>query len=408
MGAAAELGRPALDVHHADHLTVLFAKQSHGPQLLGFLHRHLLHGDVHGVEDLIVDDLLHPCQFLGGHGAEVGKVEVGDGGILIGTCLMHMVAQHLTQGSLQQVGSGVVAGNGHAVALVHLCGQHIAHLHNAAFQHAGVDVVALGGLFHVQHAQAALGAVQHAVVCSLTAHLSVEGGLIQHHQHAVLCFLVGGNGIGQGLFIAQCHNGALVGQSVVAGKDGGLGFQCAEQILAPAGDVLLQTLGAGALLLLLHLCVEAVLVDLQTLLGGDLLGQIQREAEGIVQLEGVHAAQQLLVCLLQTVDHVVQDVHAGIDGAGKVCFLGTDDLLDIGVMLAQLGVSGLAGLDDSLHQIHEEGVVDAQHPAVAGSAAQQTAQHIAAALVGGQDAVRHHKGAAADVVGCGNARPGSR
>ena len=145
--------------------------------------------------------------------------------------------------------------------------------------------------------------------------------------------------------------------------------------------------------------MEAVLVDLQTLLGGDLLGQIQREAEGIVQLEGVHAAQQLLVCLLQTVDHVVQDVHAGIDSAGKVCFLGADDLLDIGVMLAQLGVSGLAGLDDSLHQIHEEGVVDAQHPAVAGSAAQQTAQHIAAALVGGQDAVRHHKGAAADMVG---------
>ena len=399
MGAAAELGRPALDVHHADHLTVLFAKQSHCAQLLGFLHRHLLHGDVHGVEDLIIDDLLHPCQFLGGHGAEVGKVEVGDGGILIGTSLMHMVAQHLTQGSLQQVGSGVVAGNGHAVALVHLCGQHIAHLHNAAFQHAGVDVVALGGLFHVQHAQAALGTVQHAVVGSLTAHLGVEGGLIQHHQHTVLCFLVGGNGIGQGLFIAQRHNSALVGQGVVAGKDGGLGFQCAEQILAPAGDVLLQTLGAGALLLLLHLCVEAVLVDLQTLLGGDLLGQIQREAEGIVQLEGVHAAQQLLVCLLQTVDHVVQDVHAGIDGAGKVCFLGADDLLDIGVMLAQLGVSGLAGLDDSLHQIHEEGVVDAQHPAVAGSAAQQTAQHIAAALVGGQDAVRHHKGAAADMVG---------
>ena len=262
-----------------------------------------------------------------------------------------------------------------------------------------MDVVALGGLFHVQHAQAALGTIQYAVVGSLTAHFCVEGGLIQHHQHAVLCLLVGGNGIGQGLFITQRHNSALVGQGVVTGKDGGLSLQCAEQILAPAGDVLLQTLSAGALLLLLHLCVEAVLVDLQTLLGGDLLGQIQREAEGIVQLEGVHAAQQLLVCLLQTVDHVVQDVHAGIDGAGKVCLLGADDLLDIGVMLAQLGVGGLAGLDDGLHQIHEEGVVDAQHPAVACSTAQQTAQHIAAALVGGQDAVRHHKGAAADMVG---------
>ena len=105
------------------------------------------------------------------------------------------------------------------------------------------------------------------------------------------------------------------------------------------------------------------------------------------------------MCLLQTVDHVVQDVHAGIDGAGKVCFLGTDDLLDIGVMLAQLGVSGLAGLDDRLHQLHEEGAADAQHTAMAGSAAQQTAHNVAAALVGGQDAVGCHKDGGTDMVG---------
>ena len=63
--------------------------------------------------------------------------------------------------------------------------------------------------------------------------------------------------------------------------------------------------------------------------------------------------------LLQAVDHVVQDVHAGVDGTGKVCLLGADDLLDISIMLAQLGVCTLAG----------------------------------------QDAVGHHEGAAADVVG---------
>ena len=39
-----------------------------------------------------------------------------------------------------------------------------------------------------------------------------------------------------------------------------------------------------------------------------------------------------------------------------------------------------------------------QHTAMAGSTAQQAAQHIAAALVGRQDAIGHHEGAAADVV----------
>ena len=90
---------------------------------------------------------------------------------------MDMVAQHFTQRCLQQMGGGVVAGNGHAVFLIHLSGQVVAHLHDTALQHAGVDVVALGGLLHIQHAQAAVGAVQHAVVRSLTAHLSVEGVL---------------------------------------------------------------------------------------------------------------------------------------------------------------------------------------------------------------------------------------
>ena len=145
--------------------------------------------------------------------------------------------------------------------------------------------------------------------------------------------------------------------------------------------------------------MEALLVDLDALLRSDLLGQVEGEAEGIVQLEDVQTLQQVLVSLFQTVDHVVQDVHAGVDGAGKVCLLGADDLLDIGVVLTQLGVSGLAGLDDRLHQLHEEGAADAQHTAMTGSAAEQTAQHVAAALVGGQDAIRHHEGAAADVVG---------
>ena len=211
---------------------------------------------------------------------------------------MHMITQHLTQGSLQQMGGGVVAGNGHAVFLIDLCGQVVPHLHDAAFQHTGVDVVALGGLFHVQHAQAAVGTGQHAVVSGLAAHLGVERGLVQHHQHAFLGLLVGSNGVGEGLLVAQGHYHAVVVQGIVAGEHGGLGGQAAEQILAPAGNVLLQALGAGTLLLLLHLSVEAVLVDLQTLLGGDLLGQVQREAEGIVQFEHIQTAQQVLMCLL--------------------------------------------------------------------------------------------------------------
>ena len=399
MGAAAELSGPALDIDDAHDLAVLLAEQSHCAQLLCLVDGHLLHGDIHGIKDAVVDDLLHAGQLLCGDCAEVGEVEVGDLAVLIRTSLVHMVAQHFAQSSLQQVGSRVVAADSHAVFLIDLGGQMVADLDDAALQHTGVDVVALGGLLDVQHTQGAVCTGQHTVVGHLAAHLGVERSLVQHDQNVFLGLLIGSDGIGQGLLVAQGDHDAGVVQGLVAGEDGRLRVQAAEQVLAPTGDVLLQTLGAGALLLLLHLRVEAFLVDVDALLRCDLLGQVEGEAEGIVQLEDVQTLQQMLVGLFQAVDHVVQDGHAGVDGAGKVCLLGAYDLLDIGVVLTQFGVSRLAGLDDGLDQLHQEGAADAQHPAMAGGTAQQTAQHVAAALIGGQDAVGHHEGAATDVVG---------
>ena len=102
---------------------------------------------------------------------------------------------------------------------------------------------------------------------------------------------------------------------------------------------------------------------------------------------------------LQVAHHAVQDVQASVDGAAEAQLLGADDLLDIGFVLTQLGVAGLAGLDDSVDQLGQERTVDAQHAAMAGSAAQQTAHNVAAALVGGQDAVGCHKDGGTDVVG---------
>ena len=71
---------------------------------------------------------------------------------------MDVVAQDLAQSCLQQVGSGVVAGDGHAVFLIHAGGQMVADMDDAALEGAGVDVVALRGLLDVLHAQHALSA----------------------------------------------------------------------------------------------------------------------------------------------------------------------------------------------------------------------------------------------------------
>ena len=55
-------------------------------------------------------------QLFRSHRTEVGKVKAQALVVLIRTGLVHMVAQHLAQGSLQQMGARMVAGNGAAAA----------------------------------------------------------------------------------------------------------------------------------------------------------------------------------------------------------------------------------------------------------------------------------------------------
>ena len=56
-------------------------------------------------------------------------------------------------------------------------------------------------------------------------------------------------------------------------------------------------------------------------------------------------------------------------------------------------------LDDSLNDFKQEGLLDTQQTAMTGSPTEQTAQNIAATLVGGADTVSDHKGRSTDVVG---------
>ena len=98
-------------------------------------------------------------------------------------------------------------------------------------------------------------------------------------------------------------------------------------------------------------------------------------------------------------EQLVVDLHAAVDGLGEVLLLGADDLGDIGLLFTQVGISALVFPHHGVHHLVQEGTVHAKELAVTGSPAQQTAQHVAAALVGGQDAVADHHDGGTDVVG---------
>ena len=156
-------------------------------------------------------------------------------------------------------------------------------------------------------------------------------------------------------------------------------------------------MGAGALALLGHAGVKAGHVDLVACVLADLAREVDGEAVGVVQLEGNGAGK--LRALLELGKGGLELGLAGVEGGVEALLLGAQQAQDEGLVLGELRVhvgheahdlGGVGGQEDAL---------DAEQAAVVDRAAQQAAQHVAAALVGGQDAVADHERDGAAVVG---------
>ena len=131
------------------------------------------------------------------------------------------------------------------------------------------------------------------MVGHLTAHLGVEGGLIQHHHglgsggYLFPQLLIGHDGHDLGVALAVVIAHELRGRHVLAK------FHTGPAQIAQSLPGL-----TGPLLLLLHQLLEGVLVHAEALVCRHLHGQVDGEAEGIVQPEGVGAGENFLQLLL--------------------------------------------------------------------------------------------------------------
>ena len=394
MGAAAELHTVAAHVHHAHDIAVFFSKEGGGAGLAGLVDGHFLCLNGQALQNGLVDRVLHLLQLLGRDGGEMGKVKAQEVRLHQRSGLMHMIAQHVAQGLLQQMGGAVGTADGGAAGLVVDGGDRVAQLQVPGEELAVVHELAALVFQDVVDLETGLADAQRAVVTHLAAHLGVENGLVQYDD---------GLGPGGDLLpeLAVGHDGQdlrLAGGIVIAHKFG-LGHVLAELDAGPAQ--IAQGLAglAGAHTLLLHELLEAGLVHTHALVGTHLHGQIHGEAVGVIELEGVGAGEGALPFRLMLGQQIGKDLHAGVDGLGEVLLLGLDDAHDVGHLVPQLGILALVLLHNGLHDLVEEGLVHAQELAMAGGAAQQAAQHVAAALVGGQNAVADHEDAAADMVG---------
>ena len=197
-----------------------------------------------------------------------------------------MGAQRAAQGSVQQVGAGVVAGRGFALVGVHFEGG-LAALVQLALGHFNFMHQQGGGRFvGGQHPRLAGGACQRAHVASLTAALTIERRA-RGNGVAGITFAKVGHFFACG--IEQQGQGAGFGQALVAHK--GAGYASVQQGLEHVRAVSLtqQTalflMLAGALALFAHMLFKALGVSGEAALFGNVGHDIEREAVGVVQLE---------------------------------------------------------------------------------------------------------------------------
>ncbi|OIQ76323.1 hypothetical protein GALL_420010 [mine drainage metagenome] len=388
VGAAAQFAA-GTNIEHAHFVAILFAEQHHRT---GFLRRL----DVHhacvagGVgEDFSVDDLLHPADFPVRHRRIVHEVEAGLVGIHQRTLLLHMLAQHFAQGLVHQVGGGVVAHGRGARLGVDAGADTIAHRQPAGGQRAVMAEYRGLDFLRVFHRKNAVGSAQFPAVADLAAGFGIERRFIQHHdaEVALVQFL-------------DCH--AILVQRQHAGAS----FQLFVAVEGGRWAVVFQVgrhpeLAGGARLFFLvrHCLVESGHVNSDAMLAADVGGQVEREAIGVVQLEGGFAIEGGDAGSGHGRQFLIQYGHAMLDGLEEAVFLLEQHVHDACPPGLDLRV-GIPHLGHKVrHHAVEESRADAELVAMADGTADDAAQHEAPAFVAGNHAVGNQEGAGADVIG---------
>ncbi len=145
--------------------------------------------------------------------------------------------------------------------------------------------------------------------------------------------------------------------------------------------------------------MESFLVYRKTFFTGNFTSEIQRESVGIVQLKGIFAGKCFASCRLGFTNQFLQNGKSGVNGSFKPFFFHCNNFLYIALFFRKFRICSAAFTDCHKAKLAEKSALDSDAFTVACGAAQQAAEHIASAFVGGNDSVCNHKGCAAYVVG---------
>ena len=311
MGSAAELCGEISHLYYADTVAVLLAKERHSSCLLGLFQTHNVCHNRKRRSDLIVYHLLYLCNLLWSHGREMGKVKAESVACHKGTSLLYMRSQNRAQSFVKQVGSRVVSACQLAVFLIYLESHLISDLEHALCDSSHMAHLAALKLNGILYLELAALCADHADICLLAAHGSVERSFL-YDNRSVLAVC---EGLCQLVLCSENRNLRLVSQSVVTYElcgdrriDGLVNGHIGSHVVGRLSG------RSGCLFLLFHAGGETVLVYRKILLLQNFLGQVNREAVSIVEHKRILAGEYLLALLCHLGLHLAQDGKSLVNG----------------------------------------------------------------------------------------------
>ncbi len=243
------------------------------------------------------------------------------------------------------------------------------------------EVVLTFGIHHLD--TLALGS-EPTRVAYLSTHLCVERRAVQHYLIEFLVLL---------FYLAVTQDGGFAFEKVVADK-----LRFAFAYYHPVACLHCCCV-ACTFFLLAHLNIEASRIYLHTVLAEDKLREVEREAVGVVEREGIGSAHDGFSCRLRLCNLRIQEADTRLKRAEESFFLFLYHLLDKYLLRYEFGVGVAHCFDEDRHEAVEKGFAPSEEGvAVAHCTAQDTADDVAGSRVRGQLPVGDGESYCADMV----------
>ncbi len=354
--------------------------------------------DLEVVDQDGVDLVLDVAQDGRRDGSGRGEVEAEAARGVLGAGLGRALAERVAEAPVDQVGRGVAARDRAAALDVDLGQRLLAHAQLAVADLAAVHHQARERGLDVHDVDLRAARADDALVGELAAALGVERGAVEDDlDRGARARRLDRGPVDEHADDVRLGGGVVVAEEVDLARP--VEHLAEDRDVGVAG-LLRRRVGLGAVALLVHQAAEAVLVDLEALLGRHLERQVDRKAVGVVELERLVAREGRDALALGLLHGRVEDRGAGAQGAEEGELLGVDHRVDVGGVGPEVGILVAHRLDGGGGQlVHVALLARAEEAQVADRAAQHAAQHVAPALVGGQHAVAHQHDAGAQVVG---------